>query len=173
MAALCPVKGPCRIVQRFDGRPEFYQPLGLKSHGGLDITGPTPGVSVPLYAPEEGEVVVAGFDGDYGLCVRILTPPNKLGQRKEYVLGHHATIEVKKGDWIHQGDHYGMMGRSGLADGVHVHFARRLHDANGNVMWYDNGWKGYLPFGTKESPEAYVIFWGDPAALHLVSYPYG
>lgn len=168
----CPVRSPCRITQHYDGRPEFYRQYGQASHAGLDLTGPQAGVSVAVYSPVEGKVTKAGPDGDLGLCVRVLTAPNFKGEQREVVLGHLKTVAVRVGDVVPQMEVVGMMGTTGNSAGVHVHWAHRLWK-DGRVQHAKNGNKGWLPFGTKEDPEAYVLFWGDPKALKLVTYPYG
>jgi murein DD-endopeptidase MepM/ murein hydrolase activator NlpD len=171
---LCPVRGPLRITQHYDGRPAYYKKYGLASHAGLDITGARAGASVPVYSPVEGEVIKAGPDGDLGLCVRVLTAPNWEGVQREVVLGHHRELFVKKGDFVAQLQEVGRMGKTGGADGVHVHFAHRLWKS-GKVLNADNGNKGWLPFGPPGDPEGYLVFHADPREYlqgKLVTYPY-
>src|SRR4051794_449357 len=115
---LSPIESPVRLTQRFGADPAHYGQYGLLGHDGTDMTGPTPGVSVPTYAPYDGQVsVMTGRAGwaAYGVCVAIHTPPDPQGVRREIVLGHHKSLSVKDGQWVHLGDPIGWMGDTGAA----------------------------------------------------------
>lgn len=171
---LCPVQGPCRVTQRYGANPAHYQQYGIAGHDGLDVTGPTPGVSVPTYSPYDGLIsIMTGKPGwtAYGNCVVIHTLPDNQGLRREVVLGHHKSITVKDGQWVHLGDPVGMMGESGSATGLHLHLGLRYLLPDGSVKDYANGFHGWQNFGPAEDPERYILFWGDRATL--VRYPHG
>jgi murein DD-endopeptidase MepM/ murein hydrolase activator NlpD len=163
---LCPVQGPCRLVQHFGQRPETYKPFGVLGHPGVDITGPTPGVSVPVFAPVEGLVAQVASNDGYGNFVVLRTPADVAGRQKQLLLGHFASVQVKAGQWVNLSDPLGMMGKTGFADGLHCHLGLQ-YVLNNTVLNHDNGYNGFVDF------ERYLRFWGDPTVLHLVSYPYG
>lgn len=140
-----------RITQDFYGRPEFYKPLGLASHSGLDFGS---NGDDHIFAPMEGQVKVKN-DGDagYGLHIKI-----RDGQ-KEVVLAHLDQVYVKDGSWVHMGDIIALMGNTGLSSAKHLHFALRyLVEGSGDlfslqVKDYNNGHKGYV------DPLPFVITW--------------
>ena len=166
---LCPIRSPVRITQHFKDSPAVYKQFGLKAHGGIDITGPKRGELVPVYAPLDGSVFEVGDQGKggYGKYVRLRTPPNSKGICREIVLGHFSRIDVKAGAEINIGDPMGMMGNTGFSSAPHVHIGLRKIGPDGLVLNASNGFAGYLDI------EPYLIFWGDPKAFGLVSYPNG
>jgi len=90
-------------------------------HKGIDIAG-----SGPIRAADNGRVVSAGWDGDYGKAV-IIDHGN--GIRTLY--GHLRSINVSVGDVVSKGKTIGMMGSTGDSTGVHLHF--EVHK-NGRVQ---------------------------------------
>ncbi len=90
-------------------------------HKGIDIAG-----SGLIRAADNGRVVSAGWDGDYGNCVVI-----DHGNGIETLYGHMKSIRVKVGDVVPKGKILGVMGETGDATGVHLHF--EVHK-NGRVM---------------------------------------
>src|SRR3954447_7133484 len=100
----CPVKGPLRITQHFGQRPRYYARYDLAGHDGLDLTGSVAGVSVPVYAPFDGQLVHVDPKGAYGNAVIIHTPPDNTGKVRQIILGHLASFDVKAGNWIHLGE---------------------------------------------------------------------
>src|SRR4051812_18650086 len=153
---LSPVESPCRITQVFGGNKSHYEKYGLKGHDGYDLTGPSPGVSVPIYAPYDGIVsVLTGKNGwtAYGNCVTVTTPPNGSGLRRQIVLGHLKTVSVKEAQWINAGDPVGMMGETGDATGIHVHMGLRYLWPDGSIKDFSNGYHGWTDFGP------YLLLW--------------
>ncbi len=131
------------------------------------MTGPTPGVSIPVHAPCDGTIrLTSNLPGyaAYGLGVAIFSNPDSTGRRREVVLGHQVSLAVQDGQYIHLGDLIGMMGESGAATGLHVHLGLRFHLSDGTVQNHDNGFHGWT------DPEPYLIPWGDKG---LFSYPNG
>lgn len=166
-----PVRAPCRITQHFGQNPQNYSQYGLKGHDGLDITGPQKGASVPVFAPCDGILTfttgLAGYAA-YGVGVLIISPPDKLGRRREVVLGHHASLSAINGQFIHQGEQVGMMGQTGAATGIHCHLGLRFILPDGSIENFSNGFHGWI------DPEPYVRFWLDhPEIDSFLSYPNG
>lgn len=166
-----PVQAPLRITQHFGQNPQDYAKYGLKGHDGVDMTGPNAGESVPVYAPCDGILTytekLPGY-GAYGIGVLVVSPPDKLGRRREVVLGHHASLNAIDGQFIHQGEQVGMMGDTGAARGVHCHLGLRFVLPDGSVENFSNGFHGFI------DPEPYLRFWLDhPEVDAFLSYPNG
>ncbi|USG65771.1 M23 family metallopeptidase [Brevibacillus ruminantium] len=81
-------------------------------HKGIDIAG-----SGAVRAADNGRVVSAGWDGDYGKAILI---DHGNGMQTRY--GHLNSINVKVGDVVSQGKQIGVMGSTGQSTGVHLHF---------------------------------------------------
>ncbi|WP_343226544.1 murein hydrolase activator EnvC family protein [Paenibacillus dendritiformis] len=96
---------------------------GAKSafHSGIDMA--TPG-GTPIYAAEDGAVIVAEWYGGYGNCV-IIDHGNGLWT----LYGHirPGGIKVQKGDTVKRGDKIAEVGQTGRATGNHLHFEVRLN----------------------------------------------
>ena len=155
---LCPVQSPCRKTQDFGERPTVYAQFGLKGHNGIDLTGPTKGVLVPIYSALEGYVHQVGDQGakGYGKFVRIRsTSPDNQGRLKETVYGHLSRIDVKEGQFMPLGEPLGIMGATGFADAPHLHFGLRFLNLRGLVLNEDNGFSGYI------DQWPYLRFWVD------------
>ncbi|MCD6501160.1 M23 family metallopeptidase, partial [bacterium] len=108
-----PVEGA--ITARFGEMSGRY----LKPHSGVDIAAP------------KGSIVAATAAG----VVAAVTSDTQLGNTVEidhlngYVtrFGHLEAISVKKGDWVERGDRIGIIGSTGHAEGIHVHYAVELN----------------------------------------------
>ena len=86
-----------------------------KMHKGIDIARPS---NKTIKAADNGIVVSAGYDnGGYGNKVII---DHKNGFRTLY--GHMSSINVKVGQTVSKGTAIGIMGATGDATGVHLHF---------------------------------------------------
>lgn len=81
-------------------------------HKGIDIAG-----SGAVRAADNGRVISAGWDGNYGKSVLI---DHGNGMQTRY--GHLRSISVKVGDVVAQGKTIGVMGSTGQSTGVHLHF---------------------------------------------------
>jgi len=90
-------------------------------HAGIDIAG-----SGSIRAADNGRVVSAGWNGNYGNCVII-----DHGNGLTTLYGHMRSISVKKGDVVAKGKVIGVMGSTGHSTGVHLHFEVRQ---NGRVI---------------------------------------
>uniref|UniRef100_A0A942TA65 M23 family metallopeptidase n=2 Tax=Neobacillus citreus TaxID=2833578 RepID=A0A942TA65_9BACI len=86
-----------------------------KKHKGIDIARPS---NLTIKAADNGVVVSAGWDsGGYGNKVII---DHQNGMRTLY--GHMSSINVKAGQTVSKGTGIGVMGATGDATGVHLHF---------------------------------------------------
>jgi murein DD-endopeptidase MepM/ murein hydrolase activator NlpD len=98
-----------------------FGPRGERWHTGVDLPAP---LGTPVYAARSGEVVWAGWRGDYGLLV---TVAHGHGERSMYA--HLSRIDVRVGVWIGQGVRVGLVGATGDATGPHLHFEVRVRNA--------------------------------------------
>jgi peptidoglycan hydrolase-like protein with peptidoglycan-binding domain len=98
-----------------------FGPRGDRWHSGVDFPAP---MGTPVYAARSGEVVWAGWRGDWGFLV---TVAHGRGERTMYA--HLSRIDVRLGVWIGQGVRVGLVGASGHATGPHLHFEVRVRGA--------------------------------------------
>jgi murein DD-endopeptidase MepM/ murein hydrolase activator NlpD len=85
-----------------------------KFHGGIDLAARY-GTEVPAAA--SGTVVTAEAQGGYGLTV-VLRHADGIETR----YAHLASLDVKAGDVVSQGQHVGRVGSTGRSTGPHLHF---------------------------------------------------
>ena len=87
-----------------------------KLHGGVDVGAPE---GKPIAVNVPGEVVFAGFSGDYGNVVDLWIP----SLRQMFRMAHmRNTPSVKKGQKTNPGQLLGYVGSTGRSTGPHVHF---------------------------------------------------
>lgn len=105
-----PVAGA--VTSRFGYR---VSPTGgeWEFHPGLDIAAAE---GSPVWAAAAGEVVEAGWSGNYGLLVRIRR------DGFETVYGHLSGSRVSQGEEVGQGQVIGSVGNTGRSTGPHLHF---------------------------------------------------
>ncbi len=112
---ICPItKG-----RRTSGFGIRRDPLGksVEFHGGVDVACPS---GSRVYAARSGKVVYTGFDGGYGLLIKI-----QHTHRYETYYGHLSRILVKTGDTVNRGMLIGLSGNTGRSTGPHLHFEVR------------------------------------------------
>ncbi|MGE8204798.1 peptidoglycan DD-metalloendopeptidase family protein [Heyndrickxia sp. NPDC080065] len=85
-----------------------------KMHKGIDIARPS---NKSIKAADNGVVVSAGWDGGYGNKIVI---DHNNGLRTVYA--HLSSINVSAGQTVAKGANIGVMGATGDATGVHLHF---------------------------------------------------
>lgn len=100
----------------------------FKFHSGIDLRMP---LNSPIVAAKDGEVVLSGYNGDYGNCVII---QHEGGFKTLY--GHMNSINVSKGDSIKAGELVGYAGRTGNSTGVHLHFEIIEEGSYKNPVFY-------------------------------------
>ena len=98
-----------------------FGPRGDRWHTGIDLPAP---LGTPVYSARAGEVVWAGWRGDYGLLV---TVAHGHGERSMYA--HLSRIDVRVGVWVGAGVRVGLVGATGDATGPHLHFEVRVRGA--------------------------------------------
>lgn len=129
---------PGDVWHEYGPRKPIWTPAGWTSnfHGGIDI-GPWDGAnSTWLLAPVSGEVILARFDNVFGNWVIIR------GANADFWLchGRAGSMQVRQGQRVTQGDRIQLMGETGKASGVHLHY--EVH-VNGNRVsprdYYNSG----------------------------------
>lgn len=99
------------------------------SHAGcfaVDIAAPS---GSPIYAPQDGTVIMTEYYGGYGNTVQI-----KMDDGTTFLMGHNSAYNCKVGDRVKKGDVVAFMGSTGNSTGPHCHFEL-----------YIGGVKQYLP----------------------------
>lgn len=99
----------------------FYHSIGWDGHNGLDFLTP---LGDPIYASNSGTVEFAGWAGTHWLLsgggnVVMLKHP-EFRVRTEYL--HLSKVIVKPGQTVGKGQLLGYAGKSGTANGYHLHF---------------------------------------------------
>lgn len=110
-------RGPFKLqwpVKKMDISRGFISE-SRKSHAGLDIRGRK---FDPIFAAHEGIIIYAGssFRG-YGKMIIL-----EYDSTWATLYGHLAKHKVKSGQQVKAGEIIGLMGRTGRATGVHLHF---------------------------------------------------
>jgi murein DD-endopeptidase MepM/ murein hydrolase activator NlpD len=83
-------------------------------HNGLDLRAE---IGTPVHATASGEAVFVGYDGEYGLCVRL-----RHGYGFETVYCHLSGVSVAQGQGVERGTVIGRVGTSGRTTGAHLHY---------------------------------------------------
>jgi murein DD-endopeptidase MepM/ murein hydrolase activator NlpD len=97
-------------------------------HMGLDIAGPK---GTPLYAADDGEVVLSGWSTGYGYNVLV---DHGNGTRTRYA--HNSKLYVEKGDQVVKGQTIAAMGSTGWSTGSHIHFEVIVSGVKKNPLAY-------------------------------------
>ena len=96
-------------------RARLHPILALRRpHRGVDIVAP---YGSPIVASARGRVSFVGYAGEFGLMVEI---DHGRGLVTRYA--HASRALVRRGQLVARGDTIARVGRSGLADGPHVHY---------------------------------------------------
>lgn len=117
MPAIMPIrKSECKLVSGFGMR---YHPIlhYRRMHTGVDLTAPN---GTPVYATGDGRVEVAGRGpglGGYGVCIVI-----DHGYGFKTLYAHLSDVNVRTGQRVKRGEQIGNVGRTGLAQGYHLHY---------------------------------------------------
>lgn len=132
-----PVHGAA-ITQSF--RPKKRSPY-RRIHQGIDLAAPK---NTPILAIDHGIVRYAGHGKTgYGRLVVI----EHLDKKYQSYYAHLNRYKVERGDIVRKGDVVGLMGRSGRATGVHLHFELRKNKVAVNPL-------DYLPTEATSSQQA-------------------
>lgn len=111
-----------RISGRF-GAQRVYQGKPGPYHSGLDIAQPT---GTPYQAPADGVVTLVAQD-PFTLEGRLLMIDHGMGLNSAFL--HSATIVVREGQKVRQGQYLGTIGATGRATGPHLHWSLKWHDS--------------------------------------------
>jgi murein DD-endopeptidase MepM/ murein hydrolase activator NlpD len=109
-----PLKFSAAVTSGFS-RSRFHPVLQTRrAHLGVDYRAP---VGTPVQAIGPGRVVFAGYRGGNGNMVHLR---HANGYETQYL--HLSRILVRSGERVESGDRIGLVGRTGLATGPHLHF---------------------------------------------------
>jgi murein DD-endopeptidase MepM/ murein hydrolase activator NlpD len=113
-----PIDG-ARLSSRYGRRD--HPILGYtRLHQGIDFAAPA---GTPIRAAGDGQVQMAGLNGNYGLYVRL-----RHNGSLTTAYAHMSRVAVRTGQRLQQGQVVGYVGSSGLSTGPHLHY--ELHVDN-------------------------------------------
>lgn len=108
-----------RITRVFGYRSSIYSG-GI--HKGVDTVGHTYN-----HSPEDGRVIYAGYNGQYGNEVRVRGNSGKIHR-----IGHHSRFLVSVGQNVSKGQAVGVLGATGMVTGPHCHWEVRTGSESGS-----------------------------------------
>lgn len=128
---LWPVGGDGGLISEM-----MYGYGGYYNHSGIDIVAP---YGTPIYAAENGTVIVAQWYYDYGYCVMIQHDNGLVT-----VYAHASYLHVSVGQRVTMGDLIADVGSTGRSTGNHCHFEVRINGVRMNPI-------NYLPWHQRAS----------------------
>lgn len=118
-----PTPGPKVVTQAYGINPQWYKPLGLPGHEGVDLRAPN---GTPIFAVAAGTVYLVESNPDpdpkkapYGKQVRI-QHDHPDGPFKT-VYAHFMDAMVTVGDFVETGQQIGRANNTGNSSGPHLH----------------------------------------------------
>lgn len=99
-----------------------------RMHTGIDIGA---GYGAPIRAAKGGRVIMAAYNGGYGLTVIV-----DHGGGLTTLYAHQSRAAVNDGQSVSQGDVVGYIGTSGSSTGAHLHFETRAGGSAQNPLRY-------------------------------------
>jgi len=114
-----------------------------RSHPGVDISNLATSTATEIYAAYPGTAYAINKGDGYGLRVEIVHPYEGGYYLTRYAHLSQAFVSAD-GQPVEQGDLIGLMGRSGSATGVHLHFEVRQGTAPGSDVPVDIN-EGFRP----------------------------
>lgn len=118
-----------------DFRDYYYQDQKVDSqvHLGFDLAAIK---QYPIESSAEGKVAFVGYLGIYGNTVIV-----DHGYGLMTLYGHLTSMDVQKGDLIHQKQILGKSGETGLAGGDHLHYSILIQGIQTNpIEFWDQHW---------------------------------
>jgi Peptidase family M23 len=91
-------------------------------HGGVDVAGT---IGTPVVAPADGVVILAAAS-PFTLEGNLLMIDHGMGVNTAFL--HLSRIDVKRGDYVRQGQAIGAIGKTGRATGPHLHWGMKWRD---------------------------------------------
>lgn len=150
-----------KITSKYGNRSYMYQGELVKDfHYGIDLIGGT-----EILAYDDGEVVKVNYRGkQYGNACYV-----RIKHNGYYTLYYHLkdkSINVKVGDKVTKGQVIGLIGNTGKATGIHLHF--QIDFGTEKTAINPEPWleEQYIAVNTELSNEGVV---GNATALHLHS----
>jgi murein DD-endopeptidase MepM/ murein hydrolase activator NlpD len=119
----------------------LYKQLGLDGHDGLDFLTEN-GDDVRFNFGGKGVVQSTKIDSSGGLGVSVLFENN--GKHYKTIYWHLKEFKVKTGDAVESGTLLGLADNTGMSTGSHLHFGLYETDKNGDVINYNNGYRGAM-----------------------------
>jgi murein DD-endopeptidase MepM/ murein hydrolase activator NlpD len=111
--AICPLRGQYVVSADYGWRNDPF--TGERAfHTGLDLRAE---IGTPVFATADGEVAFAGYDGEFGHCIRI-----RHGYGYESSYCHLGSARVTQGQKVTRGTMIGSVGTSGRSTGPHLHY---------------------------------------------------
>ena len=108
---------------------QVHPVLGVTQyHNGLDFRAP---IGTEVYAPADGQVILVGRNGGYGMCVII-----DHGYGYKTIYGHLSSYNVSVGQNVKRGDLICWTGNTGVSTGPHLHYEIRQYDVVKNPVLY-------------------------------------
>ncbi len=106
------------------GQTQGYRPTRNPNHYGIDLgwSSAHGGPNHPILATSDCEVVKAGKMSDGALYVVTRTDKVVEGKYAYCLFWHLSKVNVQAGQSLRMGDSIGIMGMTGTATGVHLHF---------------------------------------------------
>lgn len=89
-------------------------------HTGIDLADE---IGTPVYAAADGIVALSGYNGGYGIAVKL---QHRFGYMTLYA--HMSSTYVYTGQSIKKGQMIGRVGTTGRSTGPHLHYEVRLYD---------------------------------------------
>ena len=99
-----------------------------RMHYGIDLS---TSIGTPIYAADGGVVTMAGWNGAYGLCVKI-NHENGF----ETLYAHCNSLNVSVGARVFKGQRIAAVGNTGRSTGPHCHFEIKHNGVNVNPSAY-------------------------------------
>lgn len=121
---IMPIEG--RTSGNFGGQ-RIMNGIKKNPHAGMDIAAPS---GTPIKSSGDGIVTLAQKDLFYSGNVVIIDH----GYGLHTIYAHLQQINVKKGDFIKQGDIIGSVGATGRATGPHLHWGASVHNTKFNPL---------------------------------------